>query len=259
MTPDPDRTFGGYASCYDLLYGDKDYVGECDYVERLFEKFAASPVTSVLDIGCGTGRHARELARRGYDVCGIDRSPEMIACAGRGLDEKLQLRYEICDAATCRLGRLFDAAVSLFHVFSYQADDTSALSFLQSACAHVRQGGLLIFDFWHGPAVLSQRPQARVKRLESSGLKITRTAEPSLHERESVVEVRYELIVENAGSGARETIRETHRMRYFFSHEIESLLARAGFRHVRSLEWLTMDRGLSGESWSGAAIARREG
>ena len=66
-----------YAEAYDALYRDKDYQGECDLLERLFERYTAS-VRSVLDLGCGTGNHTLPLAQRGYRITGVDRSEHML-------------------------------------------------------------------------------------------------------------------------------------------------------------------------------------
>jgi ubiquinone/menaquinone biosynthesis C-methylase UbiE len=55
-----------YASAYDAFYADKDYNAECDLIEGAFRRHATQPVSSVLDLGCGTGNHALRLARRGY-------------------------------------------------------------------------------------------------------------------------------------------------------------------------------------------------
>lgn len=74
----------GYASVYDLLYQDKDYAGECDLLTRLFADFGASPIGSVLDLGCGTGGHAMPLARRGFRVTGVDAAPAMLGAGSVG-------------------------------------------------------------------------------------------------------------------------------------------------------------------------------
>ena len=77
-----DTVFGcGYADQYDLLYSDKDYEAECDLLEEVFRRYGTGPVQTILDLGCGTGSHALLLARRGYQVTGVDRSQEMLAQA----------------------------------------------------------------------------------------------------------------------------------------------------------------------------------
>ena len=58
--------FAGYSRYYDLLYRDKDYAGESRYVAHRSRSGAI--VRSVMEIAGGTGAHAAELARQGYDV-----------------------------------------------------------------------------------------------------------------------------------------------------------------------------------------------
>ena len=75
--------FGSYAQFYDILYQDKDYEAECDFLEQIFDRYAPGPVRTILDLGCGTGGHTLPLARRGYEVVGVDRSEKMLAEARR--------------------------------------------------------------------------------------------------------------------------------------------------------------------------------
>jgi len=83
-----DEVFGlDYSDSYDDLYADKDYGAECDLLEKIFRR-ADRPVHTILDLGCGTGRHSVELARRGYELVGsIFRKECSSAHAGRALAE----------------------------------------------------------------------------------------------------------------------------------------------------------------------------
>jgi len=65
--------FGDYARYYDVLYQDKDYAGEADFVLSCLVRRQGEPRT-LLDLGCGTGRHGLEMARRGVSVTGVDMS-----------------------------------------------------------------------------------------------------------------------------------------------------------------------------------------
>ena len=72
--------FNLYARYYNLLYKEKDYAGEAEYVHKLIQKYQPG-AKSILDLGCGTGRHDILLAEKGYSVTGVDRSEEMLAVA----------------------------------------------------------------------------------------------------------------------------------------------------------------------------------
>ncbi len=251
--------FAAYADYYDALYKDKDYAMEAGRVDALLR--GQSPqAEQLLELGCGTGAHAAELARLDYRIVGVDTSDAMLARAEarfRALDSALQarLRFLKGDARSCRLGRAFDAVVSLFHVLSYQTSDADVAAMLGSAGAHLPPGGLFLFDFWYGPAVLAQRPEVRTRRLRHGDAEITRLAEPQLDERARCVDVSYTIRVEKAGRAAQE-LRETHRMRYFFLPELEAALGAAGFGLVWAGE---LDSGapLGSESWSACVLVRK--
>jgi predicted TPR repeat methyltransferase len=69
--------FDDYARYYNLLYRDKDYHAEADYVAGLIHRFNPT-AQSILELGSGTGIHASLLAEKGFLVHGIERSAEML-------------------------------------------------------------------------------------------------------------------------------------------------------------------------------------
>ena len=72
-----ESTFKKYSKFYNLLYKDKNYQQEVDYVYKLINE-NGKKVKSILDLGCGTGIHAEMLYEKGYDICGVDLSEEML-------------------------------------------------------------------------------------------------------------------------------------------------------------------------------------
>ena len=66
------------AGCYDQLTYDVDYAAWADYIQLHFAR-RGLPGTTVLDLACGTGSLTRELALRGYEMIGVDQSPDMLA------------------------------------------------------------------------------------------------------------------------------------------------------------------------------------
>ncbi|MDP3028836.1 MAG: class I SAM-dependent methyltransferase [Deltaproteobacteria bacterium] len=80
MNHQPSTVFSNYARYYDLLYRDKDYAAEAEYVAGLIRKFHPS-AESILELGSGTGKHALLLARKGFEVHGVELSEEMINIA----------------------------------------------------------------------------------------------------------------------------------------------------------------------------------
>ena len=76
------KLFQEYAAYYDLLYQDKDYPREAEFVHHLIQREMPGAV-SLLDLGCGTGAHASSFAEMGYSVHGVDQSAKMLAQANR--------------------------------------------------------------------------------------------------------------------------------------------------------------------------------
>jgi len=118
---------------------------------RFLQKHAPDAV-SVLDLGCGTGRHALVLAERGFRVVGVDRSAQMLNRAQALRDGALariqdRLSFHEFDIAKLRLGAQFDVVVALFHVMSYQTFPMRrSAPLLGQQKAHLRSQGIFFFS-----------------------------------------------------------------------------------------------------------------
>jgi SAM-dependent methyltransferase len=248
-----------YAQFYNLFYKDKDYAAEAAYVLRLLSRDAVAPA-NILELGCGTGGHAVPLARSGARVHGIDRSAAMVSRAAEQAlpaDLRARLTFSQGDLRDVRLDGRFDAAISLFHVFSYQTSDEDLHAAFATAATHVKPGGTFLFDFWFGPGVLSDPPVVRVKKVENDEAHVTRIAQPTLRPDIDVVEVHYDLFRRTRATGVISHFEETHRMRYMFLPSLRAMLARHGFERVEFYGWLTDDPPTT-LPWYVVAVARRE-
>ena len=129
-----------YQRRFDVLAASGAHVhGEADFVDRF------GPY-SVLDAGCGTGRVAAELARRGHDVVGIDRDASMIATA-RTLAPDVEFR--VVDVAEARLGRVFHLVLMAGNVPLFTGAGTQDA--LVAGCSrHLLPGGRLVAGFQLG-------------------------------------------------------------------------------------------------------------
>jgi SAM-dependent methyltransferase len=113
-----------------------DRHGEATFVELL------GPVT-VLDAGCGTGRVAIELDRRGVAVVGVDLDPEMLSTARRKAPE---LTWIEADLATVTLDRRFDAVVMAGNVMIFLAPGSEG-AVVANMARHLAPGGALVAGF----------------------------------------------------------------------------------------------------------------
>ena len=246
-----DVVFNAYSRYYDLLYRDKDYAAEAEYIAGLLERYGVSG-KRILEFGSGTGKHGRLLAQRGYEITGIERSAEMVAQAEAAPGFSCQ-QGDIC---TVQLGQTFDAVLSLFHVVSYQTTNNAVQSVFARAAEHLEQGGLFLFDVWYSPAVYAQKPDVRVKRMADDAIEITRIAEPILRQNENCVDVNYTIFARDLAVGVVETMAETHTMRHFSLPELDLIAQISGFAVVGAEEFLTGSRP-SEETWGVCFVMKR--
>jgi len=254
-----NKVFGSlYADAYDLLYDDKDYVAECDLIERLFHTYGDAPIRTTLDMGCGTGNHAIPLAQRGYEVVGVDCSEDMLVHARRktaNLASGSGLDFYQGDIRSINLNRHFDAALMMFAVLGYQLSNSDVLSALRTARLHLRPRGLLLFDVWYGPAVLHQRPSQKVKVTPSQGGKILRVSSGELNIRRDICSVHFHLWRLEEERLVAET-QESHIIRYFFPMELELLLEFSGFAPVRLGAFPEFDKDPDETTWNVLMVAQ---
>lgn len=234
--------FQHYARYYDLLYQDKDYPAEIAYIVDKISHYQPNAKT-IFDLGCGTGKHACLLAEKGYDVVGVDFSESMIALAKDRQNQKKS--YSQCpvfqqgDIRSLNLNRQFDVIVSLFHVFSYLTANEDLTRGFQTVSRHLKPGGLFLFDFWYGPAVLAQQPENRTKQLADEVIEVQRLARPEMHINDNIVDVNYDLSIRECSTGKIDTVHEQHRMRYLFLPEVRQYLQNADLKTLFAEEWLT--------------------
>ena len=247
---------GEYAGAYDAIYADKDYPAECDLIERAFELYATRKPRTILDLGCGTGGHALELARRGYELTGVDRSAAMLETAReKAKREGIAAEFSLGDLRTIELGRQFDAVLMMFAVLGYQLENADVLAALRAARGHLTADGLLLFDVWYGPAVLSQRPARRTRKLPSDDGELLRVSDGVLDERHHRCTVTFHLERRTDGEAVA-VADETHEMRFFFPLELEFFLDCAGLSLLKLAAFPVLDHDPDESTWNVVAVAR---
>ena len=238
-----------YSQYYDLLYSDKDYISEVKYVDSLIKANGKNTKT-LLDMGCGTGKHAELFCDMGYEVHGIDLSEGMLKIAeNRRKNKGDSLSFSQSNIQNLSLNKKFDVVISLFHVMSYQNSNSELIKAFEVAKNHLNNDGIFVFDFWYGPAVLTDLPTTRVKRLENENIKVTRLAEPVLHSQKNIVDVNYDVFIEDKKTKEIAEKKELHKMRYFFDTELEMICEKVGFSIIQKYEWMS-DKNPDFNSWN---------
>ena len=236
------KVFSNYAQYYDLLNQQKDYTQEVNYIISLIKKFAPD-ASNLLELGCGTGLHAINLAENGYRITGIDQSQDMINLAWERLKTSPNsisnlININIGDIRTYSINKSFDVALALFHVISYQVTNSDLNQSFKTVSKHLKSGGIFIFDCWYGPAVISDKPYKRSKMFEDDKLIINRIATPQVYPIKNQVDVHFDIKITNKLSGKSEDIIEIHKMRYLFNPEIELFLKINNLKLLHTEKWM---------------------
>jgi len=251
-----------YSLAYDALYRDKDYVSECNFVEAAIRRHGSGGgYRKILDLGCGTGGHSIELARRGYTVRGVDLSAHMLSvarakcmvAAAQGV--RIDAEFMEGDLAVVKAGRDFDAAIMMFAVLGYINDGERLAAALSNVRGQMRRDGVLIADFWYGPAVMSQRPGERVRMFDLDGRSAVRTTHTDVDTFLQVARVKFTLFDWNSTQGLQVT-EETHNMRYFFAPELTYMCTSVGFSVRVICAFPSLGDAPTESTWSAALIAQ---
>lgn len=248
--------FSLYSKYYDLLYSNKDYESESNYVLNILKNFSNSPITSILELGGGTGKHAQFFTKSNIDVFGVELSSKMIDLA-----EELNLdRYTIKQGDIRHnhyIGNQFDCAVSLFHVISYLNTNEDVIACFNSVNQQLKSGGLFVFDVWFTPAVYNLKPESRIKKMENNEISVTRIAQSMIDYQNSIVHVNYSIFVEDLDTKEYFKFEETHAMRHFTINEIKLIASLSGFEIIKTEEFLS-EKSPTNETWGCIFILRKK-
>ena len=144
-----EELFTDYADAYDRQPFTQGTPGECDFIEK---EIAGDRTMAILDIGCGTGRHAIELARRGYRVTGVDLSPSQIEAARtKAAAAGVPVDFRVGDARTLDFHGEFGLALLLCEgAFPLMETDEMNFAILRGAARALPPGGKLILTTLNG-------------------------------------------------------------------------------------------------------------
>jgi 2-polyprenyl-3-methyl-5-hydroxy-6-metoxy-1,4-benzoquinol methylase len=144
-----ESLFENYAHKYDKECFVQGTVGECDFIE---EELACNKLLKIIDIGCGTGRHSIELAKRGYKVTGIDLSESQLKYAKeKAKQSNLKIDFQRYDARKLPFKAEFDSAIMLCEGgFSLMETDEMNFEILKSATNALKDKGKFIFTTLNG-------------------------------------------------------------------------------------------------------------
>lgn len=259
---------GRHAELYDLFYAEKPYAQEAAFVDAILRELGAPRVVAsderprLLELACGTGRHALELEKRGYEIVATDYSADMLACARRRAElTGSRVAFHLADMrrpAECEAvaGQAFDAVYALFDSIGYVQSNAGVADVFAGVRNVLRPGGLFVFEFWHAAAMLRGFDPLRVRRWQTDAGEVVRISRTTLDVPRQLSHVAYE-ILELGRDGTFGRIEETQTNRYFLVQEMAAFIAAAGLEAVAWFAGFSRDAPIDESTWHVVAAARR--
>jgi len=213
------------------LYSDPDFVQFYDIENQGRTDFdycigLATDCASVLDLGCGTGQLAAELAG-GHSVTGVDPAPAMLDVARRRAGGH-KVDWVEADARTVRLGRRFDLVLLTGHAFQVFLTQEDQQAVLRTIANHLAPGGRFIFDT-RNPAVeewLEWTPQRSERMVAHPGLGTVKAWNDAEHDAATGV-VSYSTFYEIPGGG-RQVLAAESKIAFPEKDDLAAMLDEAG-------------------------------
>lgn len=227
--------FSTSAEFYDLIYSTfKDYVAEVEQITSLLRRLNPQCQT-VLDVGCGTGEHARLLAAQGFVVDGLDLDPTFVRIAAH---KHPAGQFVAADMSDFHLSRRYDAILCLFSSIGYLKTLDRVIRASKCFRDHLAPGGVIVIEPWFAPGTLDP---GRVFRHagEGNGVRVSRVSRTEIDGRLSRLYFEYEVTDQ---SGTRRA-SEVHELGLFTSTELLQTFQDVGLQVDYDPKGLT-DRGL---------------
>ena len=227
--------FTASAEFYDLIYSTfKDYDKESAQIAELLRRLNPNCET-VLDVGCGTGEHARLLAARGFLVDGLDLDLTFVRLARQ---KHPAGRFFEADMSDFRLPHRYDAVLCLFSSIGYLGTIDRVTRALRCFHDHLAPGGVILVEPWFEPGVLDPGRVAQTSA-EANGVRVSRVSRVEIAGRISRLKFDYEI---EDGAGTRHST-EIHELGLFTVGEMLDAFKEAGLQVEHDPSGLT-DRGL---------------
>jgi ubiquinone/menaquinone biosynthesis C-methylase UbiE len=218
--------YSKFASYYDAIYDEI-----CDYEKdvELFLKIARIHLPekpgSVIDLGCGTGKHLEIFDKKGLEVAGMDLSEEMITLAKQRFKEKgKKIMLQSGNMKDLEIEKTFDMATSFFGSYGYLTDEKDAISLF--ANVKDKEIKLLIFEFWQTNQVIDNiKSWEKVKLDEEKEL--IRISQSFFDKEKSILKVNFEFIIISSNEIV-DRFTEEHYIKTYTFESITKLITEGG-------------------------------
>ena len=209
----------GYLALYDAFLAERTPV-EVDQIEALLH---LHPPRRVLDLPCGQGRHAIELARRGYEVTGVDLSAYMLSVATeRAVAARVQVRWLAGDMREPLSGERFDLVLNLFTSLGYFDDEADDQKVVAAAATMLAPAGRFLLEVINGERVMGNFQEREWFTV----------GQAAVMERRSLDRPARRMVVERTVSSREGDDTTVHAVRLYRGSEVAAMLRAAGFSRI---------------------------
>jgi SAM-dependent methyltransferase len=228
-----------YSDIYNKIYKKKEYLKEATYISTILKKNKILE-GDILELGSGTGNHAKYLLKEKYNITGVEKSSSMIAFA-----KKIpKLKCVLGDVRNVRLNKKFNAVISLFHVINYLLSLVDLNNFFKTANIHLNNNGLLIFDTWHDRSIKIKNISDN-KVFKINNYVITRKSNSKII-KNKIIDIRFKFIIV-LNKKIISSFSEKHLIRYFSFREIMLSAKKNGFQLVGRFGMLKFSKPLKND------------
>src|SRR5215475_11363991 len=228
--------FKSLAQHYDLLYSWKDYKKEAETIRELIRAYKKSPGNDVLEVACGTGKHA-ELLQDDFAIVATDLNEDMLRIARRRCK---RVSFVRADMVSLELGRQFDVVLCLFSSIGYVRTRARLRKTLSNFARHLKIGGVVIIEPWWTNA--SYRVgTVTMTTVGNDDVKIARQSVSKIRGDVSIMDMHY-LIGERNNAVTHHVDR--HELGLFERRDMLAAMRQAGLRAQFEAKGLMPDRGL---------------
>ncbi len=224
------RSYDFLAGCYDELTYDVGYAAWADYIEKQFQR-RGLPGKTILDLACGTGSLTLELANRGYEMIGVDLSPEMLAeAAEKTRDVEGVAPIYLCQSMDkLDLYGTIDACVCCLDSVNYVTDPRKLKKAFERVYLFLMPGGLFLFDI--NTVEKLQGLDGQVFLDETEDTYCVWRAEYA--KRSRICSYFMDIFRLDEETGQWDRGEELHEERAYTPEELTGFLKEAGFRDIR--------------------------
>lgn len=235
--------YGALAGCYDSMTTDVDYPKWADYIEKQFHRGERS-IHTVLDLACGTGSLSWLLAKRGYEVIGVDISPDMLAQAMDKAEEEMETPpVFLCQAMEhLDLYGTVDACICMLDSVNHVVKPQILLQAFSRVHLFLEPGGLFLFDILTREHFKSLDGDMFIDETEDAYC-VWRT---DYEEKRAVCTYIMDVFFRQGELWTRE--QEIQEERAYTEEEIEALLNKVGFQQIQQHGALEMAPPRKGET-----------